>query len=349
MHPDLSHLLDLQQVEAEISRLNAEVASLPKRFQAIESKLASAKDRVEKAKAAIKADEMAKRKYESDIKSQQDKIVKYREQSSSVKTNEQYKALLHEIEGAEKEIRSLEDKILDTMEDAENKEREQKAAEASLKSETVEIEKEKVEAKALSAEDEKQLTELRQKQSGLRKEISEESLRHYDRVAKHRGTGVAEAREQRCMGCQVMMRPQVFADIRSGEIVRACESCSRLLYYVPENAPEAGPKLNNTVEKTWMFLPQMGQRGAFVVFVNHKGSAQMRVFDAETGRFLEKQSEKGKSYSQAFAHQMEHGRELFVDQAGLEDEKEQLPNEVLEDLRKQVPEPSGQAPTVTGE
>jgi hypothetical protein len=98
-----------------------------------------------------------------------------------------------------------------------------------------------------------------------------------------------------------------------------------------------------------MFLPQMGQRGAFVVFVNHKGTAQMRVFDAETGRFLEKQTEKGKSYSQAFAHQMEHGRELFVDQAGLEDEKEQLPTEALEDLRRQVPEPSEQAPSTTGE
>lgn len=349
MHPDLAHLLELQQVETEIARLSAEVASLPKRFAAIEAKLASAKDRVEKAKAAIKADEVARRKYESDIKSQQDKIVKFREQSSSVKTNEQYKALLHEIEAAEKEIRSLEDKILDTMEDAENKEREQKAAEASLKSEAVEIEKEKAAAKALSEEDEKQLAELRAKQKGLRGQIGEESLRHYDRVAKHRATGVAEAREQRCMGCQVMMRPQVFAEVKLGEVVRACESCSRLLYYVAENAPESGPKLNTTVEKTWMFLPQMGQRGAFVVFVNHKGTAQMRVFDAETGRFVEKQSEKGKSYSQAFAHQMEHGRELFVDQAGLEDEKEQLPDEVLEDMRRQIPQASESAPSVTGE
>jgi hypothetical protein len=325
------------------------VASLPKRFQAIEAKLAHAKDRVEKAKAAIKADEMARRKYESDIKSQQDKIVKFREQSSSVKTNEQYKALLHEIEGAEKEIRSLEDKILETMEDAENKEREQKAAEAALKNDAVEVEKEKAAAKALSEEDEKRLTELRSKQTALRAQISEESLRHYDRIAKHRKTGVAEAREQRCMACQVMMRPQVFADVRAGEIIRACESCSRLLYYVPENAPEAGPKLNTTVERTWMFLPQMGERGAFVVFVNHKGTAQMRVFDAETGRFVEKHTEKGKSYSQAFKHQMEHGRELFVDQAGLEDEKEQLPDEALEDLRKQVPQASESAPSVTGE
>ncbi len=337
MHPDLSHLLELQQVDKEIARLSAEVAALPKRHAAIEAKLANAKARVENAKAAIKADEVARRKYESDIKSQQDKIVKFREQSSSVKTNEQYKALLAEIEHAEKEIRSLEDKILDTMEDSEKRERELKQAEALLKSETVEIEKEKVEAKKLSEEDEKELGELRAKRTSLRSEISEDSVRQYDRVSKLRGTGVAEARDQRCMGCQVMLRPQVFAEVRRDDIVRACDSCSRLLYYVPENAAGVESKLNNIVERTWMFLPQMGQRGAFAVFINNKGTAQMRVFDAETGRFVEKHSEKGKSYHQAFAHQMEHGRELFVDQAGLEDEKEQLPSEALEDLRRQLP------------
>jgi hypothetical protein len=135
-----------------------------------------------------------------------------------------------------------------------------------------------------------------------------------------------------------MLRPQVIAEVRREDIVRACDSCSRLLIYVPENAAEAGPKLNNIVERTWMFLPQRGQAGGFAVFINNKGTAQMRVFDAETGKFVEKHSEKGKTYTQAFAHQMEHGRELFVDQAGLEDEKEQLPSEALKDLRRQLPD-----------
>ncbi|MGE5112953.1 MAG: zinc ribbon domain-containing protein, partial [Acidobacteriaceae bacterium] len=133
MHSDLAKLMDLQQVEGEIARLTAEVAALPKHLKAIEAKLNAAKERVEKAKAAIKADEMAKRKYESEIQGQQEKIRKFREQSSSVKTNEQYKALMAEISFAEQEIRSLEDQILDCMEDAENKERQVKVAEADLK------------------------------------------------------------------------------------------------------------------------------------------------------------------------------------------------------------------------
>jgi hypothetical protein len=73
------------------------------------------------------------------------------------------------------------------------------------------------------------------------------------------------------------------------------------------------------------------------VFINAKGGAQMRTFDAGTGRVLEKRSEKGKSYRQAYAEILHQGRELFVHEAGLEDEREQLPPEALEDLRKQLP------------
>lgn len=346
MHSDLAKLMDLQQVEGEIARLSAEVAALPKHLHAIEAKLSSAKDRLERAKAAIKSDEMAKRKYESEIQGQHEKIRKFREQSSSVKTNDQYRALMNEISFAEQEIRSLEDKILDCMEDAENKEREVKTAEVELKAETAEIEKDKAEARAITERDEKQLTELRQQRAGIRAEISEDSLRQYDRVAKHRGTGIAEARDQRCLGCQIMLRPQVFAEVRKGERVVACDSCSRLLYYVPTDTPEAF-RSNVGVERTWMFLPYVGEHGVFAVFVNSKGNASMRTFDVETGRFIEKHSEKGKTYTQAFGKQMEHGRELFVDEAGLEDEKEQLPSEALEDLRRQIPH--SQAPTTAAE
>ena len=57
MLPDVQHLMELQQADREILRLNQEVAALPKRVAAIEEKLAGTKAGLEKAKAAVKADE----------------------------------------------------------------------------------------------------------------------------------------------------------------------------------------------------------------------------------------------------------------------------------------------------
>ena len=67
MLPDIENLLKLQDVDKEIRRLQDEVAELPKRVAVIEQKLAGTKAQLEKAQAAVKADEAARRKYETTI------------------------------------------------------------------------------------------------------------------------------------------------------------------------------------------------------------------------------------------------------------------------------------------
>ena len=86
----------------------------------------------------MNADDTARRKYESEIQDHQQKISKYRDQSLNVKTNPEYKALLHEIEHAENEIRKLEDKILEIMIAADVRKETLKAAEAELKADIIE-------------------------------------------------------------------------------------------------------------------------------------------------------------------------------------------------------------------
>jgi hypothetical protein len=233
MNSDLANLIELQKADSEIARLQAEIASLPKKVAAIEAQLAGSKDRSEKAKAALKADEMARRKYESDIEGLRQKISKYRDQMLSVKTNQEYQALGHEITFAEQNIAKLEDGILETMVDADNKTAELKRAEGDLKAHTSEIEKEKAIAKQRTAEDEKLMDEQKQLRDGLRKAIDSDILRQYDRVLKFRGSAIAEALDHRCAACQVLLRPQVYNDLRSTEKFITCDSCQRILYYDP--------------------------------------------------------------------------------------------------------------------
>src|SRR5882724_2380268 len=159
MLPEIENLLHLQQADKEIRRLQDEIAELPKRVAAIEHKLADTKAQLERAQTAVKADEATRRKHETTISDLRGKISKYRDQSLDVKTNEQYKALLHEIQFAEKEITANEDKILELMVNAEVRDKEVKAAQIQAKAELAEIEKEKEEARKTTAEDEKLLTE----------------------------------------------------------------------------------------------------------------------------------------------------------------------------------------------
>ena len=234
MNPDLQKLIELQQVDTRIAALRAEVAALPKEVAAIEAKLAGSKSAVEAAQAGMKADESARRKYESEIKDQQEKISKYRDQSLKVKTNQEYKALLSEIEHAEKEIARLEDKILEIMVAADARKETLKQAEAALKANAAENEKEKEHARQQTAQDEKELAEFTAQRNQLRSGIGEDTLRHYDRVLKLRGSALAAVHEdQMCSVCRVILRPQVFQDVMKGEEILACDSCQRLIYFVP--------------------------------------------------------------------------------------------------------------------
>jgi len=294
MLPDLQNLMQLQVADQEILRLKEEVAALPKRVVVIEEKLAATKAKLEKAKNAAKADEATRKKYETAIQDLRAKISKYRDQSLDVKTNEQYKALMHEIQFAEQEIRSNEDKILELMVNAESRDKDVKAAEAELKAETAEIEKEKAAARERTAEDEKQLTEWNGKRNTLREGIDPDVLRRYERVLKFRGSGLSEVRDQKCMACRVMLRPQTYNEVRAGKTVIECESCQRILYFNPENEAtierttlttkrRARPKVDS--QQAWFYHPSFGETGeAFLAFINGATSSTRRVYELHTGR-----------------------------------------------------------------
>ncbi len=297
MLPEIENLLRLQDADKEIRRLQEEIAELPKRVAAIEQKLAGTKAQLEKAQAAVKADEAGRRKHETAITDLRGKISKYRDQSLDVKTNDQYKALLHEIQFAEREIAATEDKILELMLNADAREKEVKAAQNELKAETAEIEKEKAAAHERTAEDEKQLAEWRGKRDQLRAGVSEDLLRHYERVSKFRGSGISEVRDHKCMACQVMLRPQTYNEVRTGQQTVVCDSCQRVLYFNPANEMQAlepeqhkrprrhHPKID--APQAWYYRENFADDGEVLIcLTNSGGQASRRVFDMHTGRLI---------------------------------------------------------------
>jgi uncharacterized protein len=310
MLPDIENLLKLQDTDKVIRRLQEEIAEFPKRVAVIEQRLASTKAQLEKAQVAVKNDEATRRKHETAISDLRGKISKYRDQSLDVKTNEQYKALLHEIQFAEKEIGATEDKILELMVNADARDKQVKAAQAELKAETAEIEKEKEQARQRTAEDEKLLAEQRAKRDQIRTGIDEDLLRHYERVSKFRGTGISEVRNQKCLACQVMLRPQTYNEIRSGQQILFCDSCQRVLYFNPaEELKEQIPTLHRPrrhhpkidAPQAWYYRSDFGDPGeVYICLTNDAGQASRRVYEIHTGRLIGDILIREGDYRQAF-------------------------------------------------
>ncbi|MGB9074365.1 MAG: C4-type zinc ribbon domain-containing protein [Terriglobales bacterium] len=352
MLPDIEKLLALQVADKEIRKLQEEIAALPGRVAAIEAKLAGTRGHLEKTRAAAKADDANRKKFETAIQDLQGKISKYRDQSLDVKTNDQYKALLHEIQFAEQEIRINEDRILEVMVNAEVREKDVKAAEAELKAETAEIEKEKEEARRVTAADQNKLAEWNAKRDGLRQGIAADLLRHYERVMKFRGSGLAEAREQKCMGCQVMLRPQTYNEVWIGEKVIVCESCQRILYFDPANevkveqrVTEAAharrrPRPKADAAQAWFYRPDYAEEGeVLMVFVNRGDTSTRRIYEMHTGRQFGDVLDREGNYRLAFPEDLTdsairlngHWEEEEMDAWGAE-----IPSDALDVLHKDL-------------
>jgi predicted nucleic acid-binding Zn-ribbon protein len=234
MLPDLQLAIRLQNIDNRVAELTKEVSSLPKHIAAIEKKLETHERKLEADRAALTANQKDRKRFEGDIQVQQQKISKLKDQMLEAKTNEQYRAFQHEIEYCEKEIRRAEDLILDSMSASEPLEHNVKVADTALKQEKTQVEEEKQLARERTAKDQRELDELKAERKSIATQISPNILSSYERVRKmRRGVAVAEAVEGRCSQCHMALRLQFFQDLKRGERVMQCESCSRILYYNP--------------------------------------------------------------------------------------------------------------------
>ena len=69
-------------------------------------------------------------------------------------------------------------------------------------------------------------------------EFEERFTGPFEAVAKRRnGVAIAEARDGVCTICHVRLRPQVFNEVRRNDQIIQCDSCNRILYFVPASQP----------------------------------------------------------------------------------------------------------------
>lgn len=157
MTEDLAPVSRLQSLDQRITQFQQEISTLPKHIAAIEKTLDGHNRRLEADRAALAANLKDRKRHEDDIKVNEQKISKLRDQTLQAKTNEQYRAFQHEVEFCEKEVRSLEDRILELMSASEPLDQNVKKAETALKQEKQQVDAEKARARERTSADQKQM------------------------------------------------------------------------------------------------------------------------------------------------------------------------------------------------
>jgi predicted nucleic acid-binding Zn-ribbon protein len=238
MLPDLERLIRLQELDVETDHRRKWTADLPVLLAALDQRVADAEAALEAARQRHAENLAARRALEKDLAVVQSRLTRFKDQLMEVKTNKEYLAMQHEIAMAEDGVRGFEDQILELLVAADEIVADVKADETALQQQ-----KQAVAAERAATEDKRQRTEaelaqLGVQRAGVERDMPGELVLLYTTVAlKRRGTAVVAVRDGYCSACHTHLRPQFYNDIRRGDHVYQCESCSRILYYPPASQP----------------------------------------------------------------------------------------------------------------
>ncbi len=240
MNPDLQHLIHLQELDLAAERVRRRIEDIPGAIAALDDRLSERTAAVAAVKTKIDASQTARREIEKELAVVQGRLSKFKGQLMEVKTNKEYQAMQHEIAAAEQGVREHEDRLLDRMEEQETLAAELKASDAALKSEQTEVASERKSIEAERGELERKLEQQTSDRAALAAQISRPAIALFEQLAKHRkGVALSEARAGGCTQCHVRLRPQVFNEVRRNDTLIQCDSCSRILFYVPVAAETA--------------------------------------------------------------------------------------------------------------
>ena len=234
MHADLKHLIHLQELDLAAERARRRIADMPAARAALEQRIADRAAAVEAVKQRLAANQAARREIEKDLAALQTRLSKFKNQLMEVKTNKEYQAMQKEMSVAESDISAHETRMLERMEEGDVLTAELKTTEAELKSDRADVARELTLLDAERADVDRELQRTTEERTGVAAQVSKEALAIFDRVAYGRkGLAMAEARDGLCTVCHVRLRPQAFNEVRRNDSLIQCESCTRILYFVP--------------------------------------------------------------------------------------------------------------------
>jgi hypothetical protein len=230
-HPVVKQLRRLQELDLKVRHLGHQLQQIPKKHRAIDERIRSAKEPLEKAQAEKGALEARASELKARLAANEEKERQLKLKTPQVKSNDEYSALLREMDAAKKERESLETQSLQDMERLEALDAEFPALQAANAKGEESVKEDRQALEEEKAALEKELLDAQQERADLQKAVHSGWFRRYNAVAAQRnGLAVAAAKGGVCQGCFMGIRPKLVQDLHMGEEVVTCEGCARILF-----------------------------------------------------------------------------------------------------------------------
>jgi len=229
---EIRKLIELQKIDSHLLNLKQQKDVIkPGELARLKETLESKKTELSSKEEAIKQIQIKRKEKELDLETREEAIRKAQAQLYQLKTNQEYKAKLREIESLKADVSVVEEDIIRILDELEKKNKELKEVQEKLQEEEDKIKKEisKIEAEIKNLEAE--IKNLENKRNILASEVDKNILKKYEYLLQHRGgLAIVPLRNGSCGGCFMNLPPEITNKVKQYKDLVQCEMCARLLY-----------------------------------------------------------------------------------------------------------------------
>jgi len=230
--PEVEDLIALQELDQRIATLDAAARAIPPLIQELESRLQTSRSAREAAREAHAQMEKTRRLKEGELKQVEEQAKEKQARLWEIRKNEEYSAVLKEIELLKAKRSALEEEILLLFDQIEEITRTVAAREGDIREREAEFARLRGAKEAELTRLQQEVAEFTRQRAGQACRIDAGLLQSYGRLLKSRnGLAVVPVKDGSCSGCFVAVTPQAQTEVRKGEVLMTCANCQRILYW----------------------------------------------------------------------------------------------------------------------
>ncbi len=225
-------LIELQNCDDRIQRLQDRKMQGPKRIQALSDELETVSRGFAEDEERLEAIQSERRSLEGEVEDLEAKVQKGNEKLSSIKSNKEYTAALKEIEGYKKKKAALEDQLIRQMEELDLVKERCRANHEELETLQEKFEQDKKAVQQDLIEIDQALKGLEQERDRIAAKADPQLLGHYRLVRERIGShAVSPVVGGVCMTCNMGIPPQMFNELMKCLELTSCPHCNRIIYW----------------------------------------------------------------------------------------------------------------------
>jgi predicted nucleic acid-binding Zn-ribbon protein len=232
VNEQLALLIRLQELDSHIDALAEQRRQAPLLEEAAAKPVQEAEAELAKIKAAFETLTRDRRDKEQDLKEREDRIEKLKGRSGDLKSNKEYQAHLFEIELAQQEKGTMEERLLEMMDRIDALQKTVKSQEDVVAARKREFEKERARLEGEQGATQVEADRLAVDSASLTGQLAPATRQTYERLESTRkGLAVVAVKNGACQGCRLALPPQQIADLRKNEKLLTCTYCHRILFW----------------------------------------------------------------------------------------------------------------------